>query len=528
MSWLGRLLTSNSDIFTVSTPGGIKPRRFKSSSLRSRIMASPLPKQLLLALLQHDGLYLTPTIAVGDKVKKYQLIAQPSSEFGLPMYAPTSGVVTELKRSQDTVNTALLVTSIIIETDGLDSECVASPMIDLLTATPPMLIAALQKLSVGGLGGGGFPAPLKLQAAFEVGIDTLLINAAECEPFISCDEALLREHAVEVVAGSLILQKASAAANCIIAIQSHKTEAIAAVRKALAQTDVKLAIVATKYPAGSEKQLIQAVTNKQVPAGGKPTDIGVLVQNAGTAYSTQQSITSGRPNISRITTVSGKPLRTPKNFDVLYGTPVSFLLEICGVDKSIHSHTVIGGPLMGVPLENDNEGVSRATNSIIAADVDTFPATEPEQACIRCGYCADACPVKLLPQQLYSFARSQNAEQLVAYQLNDCIECGACSYVCPSKIPLVDYFKAGKATLTEEARKQAQSAHWQTRFQAHQIRLKIEKNAAGSKRQAKTLKSPDKVALAPMSREAARSDIAAAVARVRKKKNKFNAAKEND
>ncbi len=526
MNWLRRLLTPNSDIFTVSTPGGIKPRRFKSSSLKSRIMTAPLSKQLVLSLLQRDGLHLTPTVTVGDSVQKYQLIAQPSSEFGLPVHAPTSGVVTELKCSQGTVNSAQFAASIIIETDGFDSECVTSPAIDLSTATPALLIAALQRLSVGGLGGGGFPATLKLQAAYDAGVDTLLINGAECEPFISCDEALLREHAAAVVAGSLILQKACAAANCIIAIQSHKTEAIAAVRQALAQTDVKLAIVAPKYPAGSEKQLIQAVTNKQVPAGGKPSDIGVVVQNVGTAYSAQQAITSGRPNVSRITTLSGKPLRTPKNFDVLYGTPIAFLLEICGVDPTIHSHTVIGGPLMGVPLESDNAGVSRATNSIIAADASTFPAPEPEQACIRCGHCADVCPVKLLPQQLYSFSRSQNAEQLAAYQLNDCIECGACSYVCPSKIPLVDYFKAGKAALNEETRKQTQSAQWQTRFQARQIRLRIEKDAAGSKRRLRTEKSPDKVAIAPMSREAALSDIAAAVARVRKKKNKFNAAKE--
>jgi electron transport complex protein RnfC len=491
-------------------------------------MPTPLPKKLVLGLSQRDGLSMKAIVAVGDKVQKYQLIAKPNSDLGLPLYAPTSGTINAIEAISTPSEFAIPTASIIIETDGEDSECPPIAAIDLDTATPLALIAALKKLAIGGLGGAEFPAALKLLGAYESGIETLIINGAECEPFISCDEALLRERAAAVVAGSLILQKATCAPACIIVIENHKTEAIKAVRQATAGTDIKLAIVPTKYPAGSEKQLIQSVTKKQVPTKGKPIDIGVLVQNVGTAYSAHMALISGQPNISRITTVSGAPLRTPKNFDVLYGTPVSFLLEICGIDRSIHTQTILGGPLMGTVLEDDHVGVTRATNCIIAADATTFPAPEPELACIRCGYCADACPVKLLPQQLYSFARSQNLEQLAAQNLSDCIECGACSYVCPSKIPLVDYFKAGKTALAEEAQQQSVSEQWQTRFQAHQIRLKVEKDEALNKRQTKAAQRPDKIALVPMSREAAQSDIADAVARVRKKKNKFSAATETD
>ena len=526
MSWLSRILNSRSDIATFKTPGGIRPRRSKSSSLRSRIMPAPLPKRLLLSLSQRDGMQLTPCIELGEQVKKYQLIAQPNSDFGLPLYAPTSGAVIAIEQGGENYAKQRLHPRIIIEPDGEDCEQPPSLQIDPETAAPETLIAALKTLAIGGLGGAGFPAAVKLKSACDKSVDTLIINGAECEPFISCDEALLRERAHSVIAGSLILQKAASAASCIIAIESHKTEAIKAVQQALTNTGVKLAVVTTKYPAGSEKQLIQSITNQQVPAGKMPADIGVLVQNVGTAYSAYDAIRSGQPNVSRITTLSGLPLRTPKNFEVLYGTPVSFLLEICGIDQTAHTHTIQGGPLMGSLLETDDVGVTRATNSIIAADAESFPDARPEQACIRCGYCADACPVKLLPQQLYSFARSQNAEQLNKHHLNDCIECGACSYVCPSKIPLVDYFKAGKTALTEDSVKRLQSEQWQVRFQAHQIRMKMEKDAANNKRQTKVARSPDKVAFAPMTKEAAQNDIAAAVARVRNKKNKFTSPKE--
>lgn len=528
MNWLTRLLSANSDVPTFSTPGGIKPRRFKSASLRSRIMPAPLPNQLILNLSQRDGLTLKPLVAAGDSIKKFQPIAEPASVLGLPMYAPTSGVVIAIETQPTSSEYSHLCPSIIIESDGSDQEYPPSAVLDPRTAEASELIAALEKFAVGGLGGAGFPAAIKLRRALDAGIETLIINGAECEPFISCDEALMRERATEVIEGSLILQKAAGAAVCIIAIEDHKTEAIAAIREALNGSGVQLAVVATKYPAGSEKQLIQSVTNRQIPAGNKPVDLGVLVQNVGTAFSAAVALSSGQPNISRITTLSGAPLSTPKNFEVLYGTPVSFLLEICGLDKSSHTQTLIGGPLMGVSLTNNEYGVSRTTNCIIAADAATFPKPEPELSCIRCGFCADACPVKLLPQQLYQFARSQNLEQLDNYQLNDCIECGACSYVCPSKIPLVDYFKAGKSALTADAAKRAQSEVWQKRFQAHQIRLKLEKEAALSKRANKSIKSTDRVATAPISKEAAQSEIAAAVARVRKKKNKFSAAKETD
>ncbi len=522
MSWFTRLFNPSSSQRTFSIPGGIKPRRYKSASLKSRIMPMPLPKQLVLTLRQYDGLYMNPCVELGEHVKKYQLIAQPISPFGMPMYAPTSGVIAAIDTSTSLNRSDAKPIQLKIVPDGLETEFPAKAATDLETASQLDIASAIESFAIGGLGGAGFPTALKLKQAFESRVKTLLVNGAECEPYISCDEALMREHADKIANGCLFLKKAANAETCVIAIESHKQEAILAISEAIKDKDLKLAIVASKYPAGSEKQLIQSVTGKQIPAGCKPIDAGILVLNVGTVFSAHTSLTTGQPNITRITTLSGKPLRTPKNFEALYGTPISFLLEICGVNKSEHIQSIVGGPLMGAPLTNGDVGITRATNCIIATDAETFPNAEEEIACIRCGFCADACPVKLLPQQLYSFARSQNLEQLQSYQLDACIECGACSYVCPSKIPLVDYFKAGKAALEDNTVKARQSAEWQKRFQLHQIRLKAEKDALLNKRKVKTPKSNDRVAIAPMSREAAQSEIAAAVARVRRKKNKFN------
>ncbi len=528
MNWFSKLLSHQGDYKAYSTPGGIKPRRRKSSSLRSKIMPMPLPELLVLNLKQRSYKPLKPVVSIGDSVSKYQLLAEPNSSFDMPLYAPCAGRIEAITPMPVMGETGVVSPCILLATDGSDRECAARPLQNITSASSEEILTALHEFAIGGLGGAGFPASVKLRKAKEAGVDLLIINGAECEPYISCDEALMRERATAVVAGAKLLKQACSAKRCILAVEDHKKQAINAIRSALTDEDIGLALVKTKYPAGSEKQLIQSLTARQVPLGSEPIAIGVVVQNVGTAFSAYQAFTIGQPNISRITTLVGGPLRTPKNFEALYGTPVSFLQKLCGLDETKITKTVIGGPLMGESYSSGDAYISRATNCAIAADTLSFAEPAAEMPCIRCGDCADACPVKLLPQQLYSSARSQNAIQLKTYQLDACIECGACSYVCPSKIPLVDYFKAGKHALADENRKQQQSEAWQKRFQSHQIRIKTEKDAALNKRALKDTTKPSKIKFTPMSRETAQSEIAAAVARVKNKKAKYTTPKRSE
>lgn len=521
MKPLSHYFSSSAIVKTYSTPGGIKPDRFKSHSLRSRIMPMPLPPELWLPLRQRDGKELTPLVKVGDQVLKYQLLAQPVTQYGVPLYAPTSGRITDIRLMLTASTFEESQLHLILAPDNKDTALSLETDTDYEALNPALLTQKLQKNGVSGLGGADFPTSVKLNLAQQTSIDLLIINAVECEPFISVDEALIRERAEQVLTGAKILLKASNAARCVIAIEDHKKEAIESLTKAMSSSNFEqmtLAIVKTKYPAGSEKQLVQAITGKEVPTNGLPADLGVLVQNTGTAYSAYNAIVCGKPCISRITTLAGSPLKTPKNFEVLLGTPIPFLLDLCGIDHLEHTSTIIGGSLMGETLFRDEVAVTRACNCIIATSQEWFPEPEQELACIRCGFCADACPVKLLPQQLYAYSRSLDLLSLEEHSLNDCIECGACSYVCPSNIPLVQYFRSSKSTLQQQHLQQSQSTAWQERYQYHQYRIKKEKEEAHSRKNRLKEKRSGSSESPGFSRDKAKAEIAAAVNRVKQRK----------
>ncbi|MFK7864451.1 MAG: electron transport complex subunit RsxC [Pseudohongiellaceae bacterium] len=528
MKSLRSLLRKNGDLPVFSTPGGITPPNYKSHTLVSRIMPMPLPEELALSLQQKDGLELQLEVAIGASVSKNQLIASPRTNYGVPLYAPTSGIVARTERRLIASAFESYHLHVVIEVDGENSVMPLKAVKNTNELEPATLRRELHRLGVSGLGGADFPTTIKLRKASATKIAELIINAAECEPFISADEALIRENAAEVIAGATFLQKASEATTCVIAIEEDKLDAINALRAANLKHDIKIAIVTAKYPTGSEKLLIQAVTGKEVPSGSLPMDIGVLVQNAGTAFAAYEAIVKGQPCISRVTTLAGTPLQTPKNFRVLLGTPIPFLFDICGIDSDAHESTIIGGSLMGVSLFSDAVAITRASNCVIAASAAWFPPTVPETACIRCGYCADVCPVNLLPQQLVAFAKIRDSENLISHSLPDCIECGACSYVCPSKIPLVEYFKAGKTMVSQEAEQAQLSEHWQDRYQYHQYRTAKLKQDALTRKRKLSLKTEIESTVTSFSRTKAKADIAAAVNRVKKRKSENLVSKLNN
>ena len=490
-------------------------------------MPTPIPARLILPLWQHQGTAAQASVAVGDRVLKYQKLAEASSADSVPVHAPTSGSIVAIENSivvplSDNMKPNQLC--IHLQPDGEDRAIETTPNHDYHSLDPDRLLEKIADAGICGMGGAGFPTSAKLKLSLKRGVELLIINGAECEPYITADEALIRERADAVVQGAEILQAASKADRCVIAIENSKTDAVMQLVAALKDSSVELMVINTKYPAGGEKQLIQTVTGKQVPAGLRPADIGVLLQNAGTAYAVYEAIILGRPCISRITTLTGLALQTPKNFETLIGVPFSFLFELCGIDQSVRTKTIVGGSMMGIEAASDAAPVTKTTNCLIAAGSEEFPAPLAETACIRCGFCASACPASLLPQQLLSYSRISDGQQLQEHGLFDCIECGACAYVCPSNIPLVQYYQASKIHIRERQARREQSAKWQDRFQFHQYRIKKAADEALAEKVREYPKASATLPADDFSRDEARQKIADAVARVQARKSKLIAS----
>ena len=493
--------------------GSIKPEDHKRVSLRSRIMPTPLPEYLNISLQQHQGTASTPRVKVGERVLQYQRIADATDSSSLPIHAPASGIIESIEHA------------ILLHCDKRQEAIELTPIWDYRTLGQPELVSKLEEAGLCGMGGAGFPTARKLRSATESGVSTLIINAAECEPFLSCDEALIRERAEQVLQGAEILQACCQAERCVICIESSKEEAIASLEANLSSDSISLKIISPRYPAGDESQLVYAVTGKEAPESGLPIDVGAVVINAGTAAAAYQAVALGKPCVNRITTLTGSSLQTPKNFDVPIGTPVSHLLRLCGVNPKTHEQTIHGGSLMGQLIDAESTYIKKTSHCIIAATENEFATPGDTLPCIRCGFCANACPSHLLPQQLLHYAKQQDFESLLDHGLSDCIECGACAHVCPSKIPLVHYYRASKEAIAIQQHDRALGAQWQSRFQYVQYRKKRTteeksvKTIAGTKPETVSSSGNDSdISNESFSRERARTEIAAAVSRVKQKK----------
>ncbi|MEC8880665.1 MAG: electron transport complex subunit RsxC [Pseudomonadota bacterium] len=485
LSLFQRLLPGARRAPTYDFPGGVHPAEHKTVSNRAPIAPGPRPAQLVLPLNMHLGAPARPIVAVGDRVLKGQMLAEPAGAVSAALHAPTSGTVVALGPRPIQHPSGMDALCIVLEPDGEDRWAERRPVADHTRLGPGKLIALLRDAGVAGLGGAGFPTSVKVNLGDHQRVEQLIINAVECEPYITADDRLMRERADEIVLGIQILQYLLNPHDTLIGIEDNKPEAIDALRAACADSDVEIRVVPTKYPSGGEKQLIQLLTGKEVPSGSIPAQCGVVCQNVGTAWAVKRAVHDGEPLLSRITTVTGDAVARPGNYEVWLGTPVADLLHHAGVDKERLGRLVMGGPMMGFTLHDPSVPVVKTSNCVIAASAEELPEPPPEQACIRCGACAEVCPANLLPQQLYWYAKTDDFERAQHHNLMDCIECGACAYVCPSHIPLVQYYRYAKGEIRTQTAEQIKADRARERFEARQARLERDQAEKEARRRAR-------------------------------------------
>ena len=466
-------------------PGGIHPPEKKDLSNQVPIRPGPIPETLILPLSMHIGAPAKPLVEIGDTVLRGQKIAEATGPVSVPLHAPSSGKVVAIGPRPVQHPSGLDAPCIVIETDGRHEAVAFHPIRDWRERPASELVPFIREAGIAGMGGAGFPTAIKVNIQHKHRVEQLIINAVECEPYITADDLLMRERAPAIIDGVRILQHLLQPDETLIGIEDNKPEAIAAMRRAAKGTDIRIISVPTKYPSGGEKQLIQLLTGKEVPSGGLPAEVGVVCHNTGTAWAIHRAIEFGEPLTSRITTLTGEALAEPGNYEVLIGTPVADLLKHAGADTNHLGRLVMGGPMMGFTLHTPAIPVVKVSNCIIAATPEEMPPPPPEQPCIRCGACAEVCPANLLPQQLYWYSKAGELEQAQHYNLMDCIECGACAWVCPSNIPLVQYYRYAKGEVRNQIAEQQKADHARQRFEARMARIEKEKADKEARRQAR-------------------------------------------
>jgi Na+-translocating ferredoxin:NAD+ oxidoreductase subunit C len=456
--------------------GGVHPPENKSQSTQLPIGQLPLPATLVLPLRQHVGNIPKVKVNVGEKVLKGQLLAEAEGMVSAAIHAPTSGIVTAIDDAIIPHPSGLPDHCITITPDGKDQWIKRIPQ-DWRNADRKYLVASLSLSGIVGLGGATFPTHIKLRADGKSGIHTLVINAAECEPYITCDDMLMRERADEIIKGIAIAQYLLGAEKVMIGIEDNKPVAAKAMQAATENTNMQVVVVPTLYPSGDARRLVHLLLGTEIPHDKRSTEVGLQVFNVATVLALYRYFELGEPAISRIVSITGNVL-TPQNFEVLFGTPLLDLVAAAGGAKKDTTHFIMGGPMMGFDLPTEEVPITKATNCIIAASPQLFAPPPPAMPCIRCARCADACPVNLQPQELYWFAKSDNFEKAADYKLFDCIECGACSYVCPSNIPLVQYYRYAKSEIiaADKAKEAANLARERNDFRLARIeREKLER-----------------------------------------------------
>ncbi|MEM5497230.1 electron transport complex subunit RsxC [Paraglaciecola mesophila] len=497
-------------------PGGVFPAQQKELSNQQPIESISLPERLYIPLKQHIGVEGQLIVAPGEQVLKGQPLTRSANPFSVPVHAPTSGAVVSIGPHISAHPSALPEQTLIIEPDNLDKWTMLSPLQDYQSLPKVSVLEAICNAGISGMGGAGFPTHIK--AAPKKDVEFIIINGVECEPYITADDRLMREHAWQIRQGIDVLCHLLSPKQVYIAIEDNKPEAIEAMRVACQQSEqYKVVPIATKYPAGGEKQLIQVITNREVPKQGLPIDVGVIMHNVGTCFAIADAIFSGKPLIQRVVTITGKAVETPKNVWALIGSPVAHLLSSAGyvAHRQAQKHIIMGGPMMGFTVASDQVPVVKITNCLLLPTSDEMAEPEAEQPCIRCSACADACPVSLLPQQLFWHSKAKELDKAQEYNLFDCIECGACAYVCPSEIPLVHYYRVAKAEIRVEQEEKQKSDKARERFESRAARLVREQEARDEKH--RKAAEARKSAMQNKGNDA-QDKIAAALARAKAKK----------
>ncbi len=458
--------------------GGVHPPGRKQLSADQPIQPLPLPDRLYIPLQQHAGGPALPIVKAGQRVAKGELLAREQGATSAPLHAPSSGLVVAIGESTAPHVSGLPLPAILLDPDGEERWLEQDPPPDPLALDPEAVAARIGAAGIVGMGGANFPAAVKLSKARQAGVRLLAINGAECEPYVTCDDRLMRERAAEIVDGAAIMLHALQAPRAVIAIEDNKPEAIQALRTACSH-DARMQVLSlpTRYPTGSARQLIQILTGLETPAGGRGTDTGVLVHNVGTAYAVQRALRQGRPLISRIVTVSGAAVAEPRNLEVPIGALATDLLAYCGGVSDDLARVLMGGPMMGQPLPSLQTPVIKGTNGILALTAAEL-GPEPQPApCVRCGRCVEVCPMGLMPVEMAQRVRSDDWAGTLALGLNDCMACGSCAYACPSQVPLLQYFAHARGALAEQRRAEQKAHSIRQLMEQRQARLVREERA---------------------------------------------------
>ncbi|MFN5745516.1 MAG: electron transport complex subunit RsxC [Methylococcaceae bacterium] len=453
-------------------PGGLIMTRQKSLTGTPLLADAEIPGHLIFPLLQRDGRQASPKVSIGEHVLAGTVLAGGDDVLDPPIHASTSGWVSAIEMRPIPHPSNIADTCIIITSDGQDLALPCSGLADYTKATAQAILQQIHAAGIVGQGGAGFPTAAKLKG--NKPIHTLIINAAECEPTVSCDNALMLQQPADILGGADILRQVLGAQRVIIAIENDMPAAVNAlleIRSSCNRDDIEIVRVPTIYPAGGEKQLIQTLTGREVPTRGLPEDLGILCQNVATVAAIYRAVMQGEPLISRIVTVTGHGLHRPRNLQVRIGTPIAHLIDYCGGYTDQAARLIIGGPMMGYAIATDAVPISKTSHAVLVASPDELGAAPVTQPCIRCGACMEVCPTRLLPQQLHWHLRGDHLDRAADYQLLDCIECGCCDVVCPSHIPLTRQFQTAKGRLLAQQRERDKADHARVRFEARQQRM---------------------------------------------------------
>ncbi|NHZ69780.1 MAG: electron transport complex subunit RsxC [Thermotogales bacterium] len=500
-------------------PGGLHLDANKAQSLRQPLRTAGVPDHLCIPLSQHIGEAAEPLVEVGDEVLKGQLIARSSGYISAPVHASSSGKIIAIGDYPVPHPSGMQAACVMIATDGKDQPADTGLRMDaVFDADPADIRQRVRDAGIVGLGGAGFPTSVKLNPGPDREVDLLVINAAECEPYISCDEALICNRPRDIVDGVRIMRHALNARQVVIGVEDNMPEAVETLQRCLdeaGENTIRIVPVPTIYPAGGEKQLIYALTGEEVPSQGLPLDLGIVCHNIGTAASIARALLHGEPLISRVVTVTGEGVRQPANLEVRIGTPIADIVQECGGYTDEAARLLMGGPMMGFCLSSDTVPAIKTTNCILVASDRETPPVTTASPCIRCGDCVDVCPARLLPQQLYWYAHARNFDNIQDYNLFDCIECGCCAQVCPSHIPLVQYYRFAKTEIWSLDSERQFSDMARQRHEFRVERLEREKKALEERRARARKALKPKVGDAT----AKQAEIAAALQRVKAKKN---------
>ncbi|MFT6329716.1 MAG: electron transport complex protein RnfC [Bermanella sp.] len=500
-------------------PGGVHPPQQKTLSNQASIEHLQVEKTYYVPVKQHIGLEGKLLVSEGDKVLKGQTLTTSEAPFSVPVHAPTSGTVTKIANHVSAHPSGIPELTVIIDADGQDTWIELDPVPDYAKASKSELIERICDAGISGMGGAGFPTHIKTNNSKP--LEFLIINGIECEPYISSDDRLMREHAWQIRQGIDILVHILQPKQVIVAVEDNKPEALETMSIACQQKiNYQVVSVPTKYPAGGEKQLIQVLTSREVPANGLPIDVACIMYNVATCYAIADAIVEGKPLIERVVTLTGQGFKSPKNVWARLGTPIQSLLIYGDYDESQQSSPrfIMGGPMMGFTMTSVLTPIVKISNCILVPADDELPNPEDERACIRCSACSDVCPASLLPQQLFWYSKAKELEKAEEYNLFDCIECGACAYVCPSEIPLVHYYRQAKADIRNQKEEKEKSDKAKIRFEARKARLLKEKEHREEKHR---LAAEARKASLSTDGGGAKDKIAAALARAKAKKEAF-------